>query len=87
MGVRRPVFLATGCDAYGFTITLVSVVAGGVVSITWTPGLALITLTSFTTASSSMTVVTPIVFETRSTARSLMAGVKTDPRRTTVLSA
>lgn len=55
----------------GLTMTFVSVVTGVVVSITLTVGLALMTLTSFTTASSSTTVLTPIVLDTKSIARSL----------------
>ena len=57
-------------------MTFVSVVTAGGAGITSTDGLVLITLTSFTTASSSTTVVTPIVFETKSTTRSLRAGFR-----------
>src|SRR5262249_42156973 len=55
----------------GFTITFVSVVAGGVTSITAAVGFDLMTLTSLTTANSSTTAATPIVFSTISTARCL----------------
>ncbi len=53
-------------------------------SITVVAGFALITLTSFTTASSSTTAVTPSVFSARSTAHRFTPSLVTDPRRTTV---
>ena len=61
-------------DWDGTTTGLSTSITGAVVSIT--VGVAWITVAAFTTASWSTTDVTPVVFSTRSTARSLAASVE-----------
>ncbi len=86
---RRPALFGNSRDAQGLTMTLeaggtTTVAAPGVV--TSTAGAvvrASITLTPWTTASWSTTLVTPVVLSARSTARDLAEGERTEPWRIT----